>query len=87
MTSFGVRIDLVIVVMHRFGTAIVSGALVSSAFYTGTEDELMSPVEDNPPRFGECRDVAALYDGLLSAVKSTWFHPALVDAQQDVPAI
>jgi len=73
--------------MHRFGTAIVSGALVSSAFYTGTEDELMSPVEDNPPRFGERRDVAALYDGLLLAVKSTWFHPALVAEQQDVPEI
>lgn len=73
--------------MHRSGTTMVSGALVSSAFYTGTENELMSPVEDNPPRFGERRDVAALYDGLLSAVKSTWFHPALVDAQQDVPEI
>lgn len=87
VTSFGVRRNLVIVVMHRSGTAMVSGALVSSAFYTGTEDELMSPVEDNPPRFGERRDVAALYDGLLSAVKSTWFHPALVDWQQDVPEI
>ena len=71
--------------MHRSGTTmvsgvwclvsavccLVSGALVSSAFYTGTEDELMSPVEDNPPRFGERRDVAALYDSLLSATKST----------------
>lgn len=65
---------------------MVSGALVRSGFHAGIENELLSAAEDNPLGFWERRDVVALNDKLLSAVKSTWFQPAPV-AKQEVAEI
>jgi GT2 family glycosyltransferase len=78
--------NLIILGMHRSGTSMVSGALVRSGFHAGIENELLSAAEDNPLGFWERRDVVALNDKLLSAVKSTWFQPAPV-AKQEVAEI
>ncbi len=86
VTSSGRGKNLIILGMHRSGTSMVSGALVRSGFHAGIENELLSAAEDNPLGFWERRDVVALNDKLLSAVKSTWFQPAPV-AKQEVAEI
>jgi hypothetical protein len=65
--------------MHRSGTSLASGLLAECGVHFGSEEELISPNQENPKGFWERRDVRQLNDTLLHSMQCDWSEVSGLD--------